>query len=307
MGRQYARLDGEPAAVADAIGEIYMPRFADDDIPDTAPGRAVAIADKLDTIAGCLSLGQAPTGDKDPFALRRAALGTLRIMIEGGLDLDLDEMIEAAFDGYRRQRHDDPGAAAPEGYPDDTVASVIMAAPSTGTEVRRFMLDRLRAYFADRSIPADVFNAVLAKEPARALDFANRVWAVDRFRTMPEAASLAVANKRIRNILRQAERETVAVPGDIDASLLREDAERSLAQALAGIEPRARTMLDAGEYTGALATLAGLRDAIDRFFDTVKVMDEDERRRANRLALLARTGALFLETADISLLQPTSE
>ena len=307
MGRQYARLDGEPAAVADAIGEIYMPRFADDDIPDTAPGRAVAIADKLDTIAGCLSLGLAPTGDRDPFALRRAALGTLRIMIEGGLDLDLDEMIEAAFDGYRHQRHDDRGAAAPEGYPDDMVASIIMAAPGTGTEVRRFMLDRLRAYFAHRSIPADVFNAVLAKEPARPLDFANRVRAVERFRTMPEAASLAVANKRIRNILRQAEQETIAVPGDVDASLLGEDAERSLAQALTGIEPRARTMLDAGEYTDALATLAGLRDAVDRFFDTVKVMDEDERRRANRLALLARTGALFLETADISLLQPTSE
>ena len=307
MGRQYARLDGEPAAVADAIGEIYMPRFADDDIPETAAGRAVAIADKLDTIAGCLSLGQAPTGDKDPFALRRAALGTLRIMIEGGLGLDLDEMIEAAFDGYRHQRHDDLGAAAPEGYPDDMLASAIMDAPGTGTEVRRFMLDRLRAYFADRSIPSDVFNAVLAKEPAQPLDFANRVRAVERFRTMPEAASLAVANKRIRNILRQAEQETIAVPGDVDASLLREDAEQSLAEALAGIEPRARTMLDAGEYTGALATLAGLRDAVDRFFDTVKVMDEDERRRANRLALLARTGALFLETADISLLQPTSE
>ena len=182
MGREYARLDGEPAAVAEAIGEVYMPRFADDAIPGTAAGRAVAIADKLDTIAGCLSLGQAPTGDKDPFALRRAALGTLRIMIEGGLDLDLDEMIESAFDCYGVQSRDDPDIAAREGWPDDMVASVIMASPSTVMEVRRFMLDRLRAYFADRAIPTDVFNAVLATEPTRPLDFANRVRAVEAFR-----------------------------------------------------------------------------------------------------------------------------
>ena len=307
MGREYACLDGEPAAVADAIGEVYMPRFAHDDIPDTGAGRAIAIADKLDTIAGCLSLGQAPTGDKDPFALRRAALGTLRIMIEGELDLDLGEMIEAAFECYTEQTREEPGAAARDGCPADMVGSVVMASPSTGTEVRRFMLDRLRAYFADRSIPTDVFNAVLAKEPARPLDFAHRVHAVGAFRSLPEAASLAAANKRIGNILRQAEQRQIDIPGEVDDSLFREDAERSLTDALAGIEPRARTMLDAGEYTGALANLAGLRDDVDRFFDTVMVMDDDERVRGNRLALLARIGALFMETADISLLQSTSE
>ena len=307
MGREYARLDGEPAAVAEAIGEVYMPRFADDAIPGTAAGRAVAIADKLDTIAGCLSLGQAPTGDKDPFALRRAALGTLRIMIEGGLDLDLDEMIESAFDCYGGQSRDDPDIAAREGWPDDMVASVIMASPSTVMEVRRFMLDRLRAYFADRAIPTDVFNAVLATEPTRPLDFANRVRAVEAFRILPEAASLAAANKRIRNILRQAEQEKIAVPGEVDDSLFRENAERSLVGMLAGIEPRARAMLEAGDYTGALGTLAGLRDHVDRFFDTVKVMDDDEALRGNRLALLVRIGALFMETADISVLQPASE
>ena len=307
MGLEYAFLDGEPAAVADAIGEVYMPRFADDDIPDTGAGRAIAIADKLDTIAGCLSLGQAPTGDKDPFALRRAALGTLRIMIEGELDLDLGEMIEAAFECYTEQTREEPGATARNGYPADMVGSVVMASPSTGTEVRRFMLDRLRAYFADRSIPTDVFNAVLAKEPARPLDFAHRAHAVGAFRSLPEAASLAAANKRIGNILRQAEQRQIDIPGEVDDSLFREDAERSLTDALAGIEPRARTMLDAGEYTGALANLAGLRGDVDRFFDTVKVMDDDERVRGNRLALLARIGALFMETADISLLQSTSE
>ena len=305
MGREYARLDGEPAAVADAVGELYLPRFADDGIPGTAAGRAIAIADKLDTIAGCLSLGQAPTGDKDPFALRRAALGTLRIMIEGELDLDLDEMIEAAFECYTEQAPEASGATC-GGDPDDMAAPAVVASPDTATEMRRFMLDRLRAYFADRSIPTDVFNAVLAKEPARPLDFAYRVRAVEAFRALPEAESLSAANKRIRNILRQAEQGTIDVPGAVDDALLRADAERSLSSILDGIEPRVRTMLDAGEYTGALASLAGLRDDVDRFFDTVKVMDDDERLRGNRLALLARIGALFMETADISVLQPAS-
>ena len=306
MGREYARLDGEPTAVADAIGELYMPRFADDGIPGTAAGRAVAIADKLDTIAGCVSLGQIPTGDRDPFALRRAALGTLRIMIEGGLDLDLGEMIEAAFECYAEQAREAPGAAAREGNSGDVATPAVAASPGTATEVRRFMLDRLRSYFADRSIPTDVFNAVLAKEPAKPLDFAMRVRAVEAFRALPEAASLAAANKRIRNILRQAEQGEIDIPGEVDGGLLRADAERSLSGTLGGIEPRVRAMLDAGEYTGALASLASLRDDVDRFFDTVKVMDDDETLRGNRLALLARIGALFMETADISLLQPAS-
>ena len=306
MGREYARLDGEHAAVADAIGDVYMPRFADDGIPGTAAGRAVAIADKLDTIVGCLSLGQAPTGDKDPFALRRAALGTLRIMIEGELDLDLGEMIEAAFESYAEQAREASGAEAREGGPGDAVTPAVASSPDTAAEVRRFMLDRLRAYFADRSIPTDVFNAVLAKEPARPLDFAMRVRAVEAFRALPEAASLTAANKRIRNILRQAEQGAIDVPGEVDDALLRADAELSLSGALDGIEPQVRAMLDAGEYTVALTSLAGLRDDVDRFFDTVKVMDDDERLRGNRLAQLARVGALFMETADISVLQPAS-
>ena len=351
MGREYARLDGEPAAVANAIGEIYMPRFADDGIPATTAGRAIAIADKIDTIAGCLSLGLAPSGDKDPFALRRAALGTLRIMMEGELDLDLDEVIEAAFECYADQVDEALGAAAPHGHPEgmavsagtpsagtpsadtaaadtasaDTAAADTASAdtasagtpsadtPSAdtvstgiGAEARRFMLDRLRAYFADRSIPTDVFNAVLAREPTRPLDFANRVRAVETFRALPEAASLAAANKRIRNILRQAEQGHIDVSDAVDPALFLADAERSLAGALAGIEPQARAMLDAGKYASALTSLAKLRDDVDRFFDTVKVMDDDAARRGNRLALLARIGALFMETADISLLQSTS-
>ena len=306
MGCEYARLDGEPDAVADAIGEVYMPRFAADDVPGSAAGRALAIADKLDTIAGCLSIGQAPSGDKDPFALRRAALGALRIMIEGELDLDLGETIEAAFECYALRRGAGAGGRAGDGSPGDTASSAIEAASHTVAEVRRFMLDRLRAYFADRSIPTDVFNAVLAKDPAQPLDFAHRVRAVEAFRALPEATSLAAANKRIRNILRQAGQANIAIPGTVEDSLFREDAERSLSDMLAVIELPTRAMLDTGEYTGALARLAGLRDDIDRFFDTVKVMDDDERLRGNRLALLARIGALFMETADISLLQSTN-
>ena len=168
------------------------------------------------------------------------------------------------------------------------------------------MLDRLRAYFADRSIPTDVFNAVLANEPARPLDFAMRVRAVEAFRTLPEAESLAAANKRIRNILRQAEQGDIDVPDAVDDALLGADAERSLCGMLDEIEPRVRAMLDEREYAGALASLAGLRHDVDRFFDTVKVMDDDEKLRGNRLALLARIGSLFMETADISLLQPAS-
>ena len=379
MGCEYARRDGEPEAVAAAIGEVYMPRFADDAIPATPAGRAVAIADKLDTLAGIFGIGQAPSGDKDPYALRRAALGVLRIIIEAGLDLDLDEMIEAAFAGYAgegpeahggtvRDTGPDAGATAAqasgvqgcvaetgaravepaggqateahggavrEDRPGRSTVPTAAHSPGDAAEVRRFMIERLRAWFADRSIPADVFNAVLAKQPARPLDFAHRVRAVEAFRALPEAASLAAANKRIRNILRQAEQAGIGFPpvgspppafpasagmtaedmlsrggaGSVGVanSLLREDAERSLAAMLAEIEPHARGMLDAGEYTDALTSLAGLRDGVDAFFDTVKVMDEDEKLRGNRLALLARIGALFMETADISLLQPANE
>ena len=322
MGCEYARRDGEPEAVAAAIGEVYMPRFADDAIPATPAGRAVAIADKLDTLAGIFGIGQAPSGDKDPYALRRAALGVLRIIIEAELDLDLGEMIEAAVRGHIIERQ-------LAGRDKESVLRQVKK------EVRRFMIERLRAWFADRSIPADVFNAVLARDPARPLDFAHRVRAVEAFRALPEAASLAAANKRIRNILRQAEQAGIGIPpvgspppafpasagmtaedmlsrggagsAGVAGSLLREDAERSLAAMLAEIEPHARGMLDAGEYTGALTSLAGLRDGVDAFFDTVKVMDEDEKLRGNRLALLARIGALFMETADISLLQPANE
>ena len=286
MGREYARLDGEPAAVADAIGEVYMPRFADDDIPRTAAGRAIAIADKLDTIAGCLSLGQAPTGDKDPFALRRAALGALRIMIEGELELDLGETIEAAFECYASRRGAERGARRDRGAwsvsGDAKCGSGLSRRrPDAVAEVRRFMLDRLRAYFADRSIPTDVFNAVLAKDPAQSARFrasgAGRrgVPGAPRGRRVsppPTSASAISCDRPEQAKPRHPRRDRgVALSRARGAKSCRMHACRSSSRARAH---DARL----GQSTPTRSrSLAGLRDDIDRYFDTVKVMDDDER------------------------------
>ena len=278
MGREYALADEEDPRVAISIGESYMPRFAGDRIPSTPIGRALSLADRLDTLAGIFLIGQAPTGDKDPFALRRAALGALRIMIEGELSLDLRKLLKSTVDGFTEF----PG-----------MTGVV-------DEVMEFMMDRLRAYFVDQGVPVDVFQAVQAREPGEPHDFAKRVHAVDAFRKLPEAASLASANKRIQNILRQAED---AVPDKVDETLFAADAEWNLAAKTLGLSPRVRDMLKKRDYTAAMTSLAGLREEVDAFFDNVKVMDDDERLRKNRLALLKSISSLFLETADISRLQ----
>jgi glycyl-tRNA synthetase beta chain len=278
IGGAYARHAGEPEAVAEAIAELYLPRFAGDAIPASAAGRALAIADKLDTLVGIFGIGQAPTGDRDPFALRRSALGILRIIIEGDLDLDLPRLVIDAAEGY-------------EG---------LFEAAAVRDAVSGFAVERLRAYFADQGVPADVFAAVQARGASRPHDMAGRVAAVNAFRKLPEAASLAAANKRIQNILRQVE---AAIPAEIDDGLFMEDAEWNLAAKLVGLSPHVREMLKGGDYTGAMRALAGLRESIDAFFDTVKVMDDDDAVRRNRLALLNAIGGLFLATADISKLQ----
>jgi len=277
MGREYALRGGEPEAVANALEESYRPRFAGDAIPATGVGRAVAIADKLDTLVGIFGIGQAPSGDSDPFGLRRAALGVLRIIIEGEMSLDLAKLIDAAAEQYR-----------------DKLAEGVAA------QVFDFMVERLRAYFLDQGTPPDVFAAVAAKRPARPYDFARRVRAVDQFRRMPEAQSLAAANKRIGNILKQADGE---LPERFSEELFSEDAEWNLAAKLVGLTPRVHELHRQGDYAGALRLLAGLRESVDEFFDTVKVMADDARVKSNRLALLSHISALFLETADISLLQ----
>lgn len=279
MGHQYAVVSGEPADVAIALEEAYMPRFAGDDIPKTAVGRALAIADKLDTVVGLFAIGQPPSGDKDPFALRRAALGVLRIIVEGEMDLDLPKLIQSAADRYR--------TLLPQLHP-------------MVSQLYEFMLERLRAYFLEQGIPADVFGAVAARRTTRPFDFARRVRAVDEFRRMPEAQSLAIANKRIRNILKQAGGRA---PTEVQDALFSEDAEWNLAAKLVGLSPRVRELLRSGDYRGALRLLAGLRETVDDFFEGVKVMADDERIKNNRLALLNNISTLFLETADISRLQ----
>ncbi len=275
MGGEYAAKSGEAPEVSKAIAEVYKPRFAGDSIPATPIGRAVAIADKLDTLAGIFGVGQGPTGDKDPYGLRRTALGVLRIIIEGSLPLDLKRLIEEALKGFGDK------------FEHESVAA----------QVYDFMTERLRAYFTDRGVPVEVFLAVQARNPTRPLDFAKRVHAVNEFRKLPEAESLATANKRINNILKQAED---AIPMKVNDDLFTEDAEWNLAAKLVGLSPRVKEMLKKGDYTSAMRSLAGLRESVDAFFDTVKVMDDDQKVRYNRLALLNSISELFLETADIS-------
>jgi glycyl-tRNA synthetase beta chain len=281
MGRYLAAHDGESAEVAVALQEVYLPRFAGGGLPQTQTGQILAVADRLDTLVGIFGIGQPPSGDKDPFGLRRAALGVLRILIERGIALDLLELLQAAAQNYqdKLQRGDVAG------------------------EVFAFMLERLRAYYLEKGVRPDEFEAVLALEPREPYDFDRRVRAVTAFRRLPEAESLAAANKRIRNILRQAAERTV--PEHVDPNRLRETAERALYERMEGLQGELRQLFQADRYnyTQVLSRLASLREAVDSFFDKVMVMVEDASLRANRLALLNRLNGMFLQVADISRLQ----
>jgi len=281
MGRYYALHDGEPEEVALAQDEQYLPRHAGDELPATPSGQALAIADKLDTIVGMFGIGQPPTGSKDPFALRRAALGLLRIIIERQLPLDLDAAIQAAVEGLGER----------------------IGTDGVSEKVFDFMMDRLRAYYHDIGVTPDVYDAVHARRPTQPLDFDRRVRAVNHFRSLPQADSLTAANKRIANILQQAQEKGIAVPETVDAEKLSEDAEKALAERLAELEQAVTPLFDARDYEPALARLADLREAVDRFFDDVMVMVDDKILRANRLALLAKLRNLFLRVADLSRLQ----
>lgn len=279
MGQEYARHDGEPEEVAQAIYEHYLPRFSGDSLPASKEGCALSIADKLDTITGLFAIGQPPSGDKDPFALRRAALGILRIIVEKQLDLDLLSCIEDA-----RSLHDQVD------QPDGLSESVF-----------EFMLERFRAWFQDENIPANVFQAVHARRPSRPLDFQRRIYAVNHFATLAEAETLSAANKRVSNILsKQGDGE---IPIEVSTHLLSEEAEQKLAQKVAEKAQSVAPLLAAGDYTATLESLAELRPSVDEFFDNVMVMTEDASLRLNRLALLSQLRGLFLEVADISLLQ----
>ncbi len=277
MGYHYALHDGEPEEVAQAMDEQYKPRFAGDELPASRTGIALAIADRLDTLTGLFGINQPPTGSKDPFALRRAALGVLRIIVEHKLDLDLHQLLSLAAE----QHGELPGS---EGLAD---------------RVLDFMLERFRAWYDDRGISAETFLAVHALRPTSPLDFDRRIEAVSHFRNLTEAEALAAANKRVSNILGKQKGE---IATDVDADLLQEDAEKALASALAEVEHDLQPVFEQGDYRTALEKLAALRDVIDSFFDNVMVMADDEAVRANRLALLKRLRRLFLGVADISLL-----
>jgi glycyl-tRNA synthetase beta chain len=278
MGRYYALSDGESPAVAAAIGEHYQPRFAGDALPGTPEGRVLAVADRMDTLAGIFVLGKKPSGNRDPFGLRRAALGIIRILIECDLDLDLKALIAKAVDLQ---------LAAAKGDGD------------VREELYGFITERLRRYFLDRdtSLDTETFDAVIAREPSSLVDFLRRLRAVQAFLDLDEAESLASANKRIANILRQAGAPEGAT---VKPKLLEDGAEKDLHEALGVAEQSVRPLLDARSYTEALQALATLREPVDRYFDDVMVMVDDEALRSNRLALLGALRALFLDVADIS-------
>ncbi len=278
MGMHYARHDGEAEAVAVALNEQYMPRFAGDALPSGLVACAVAIADKLDSLVGIFGIGQAPKGDKDPFALRRAAIGALRIMVEKQLDLDLVDLVAKAAELYAGK----------------------LSNANVQDEVIDFMLARFRASYQEEGIEADVIQAVLARRPTRPADFDRRVKAVNHFRSLDAAAALAAANKRVSNILAKFDGTLNA---KVDSSLLQDAAEQALAAAVATQESTLAPLFAAGDYQQALSTLAGLREVVDTFFDQVMVMADDMALRLNRLTLLSHLQNLFLKVADISLLQ----
>jgi glycyl-tRNA synthetase beta chain len=278
MGRYYAQHDGEHAEVCEALREQYLPRFAGDELPATRAGMAVAIADKLDTIAGIYATGQKPTGTRDPFGLRRAALGLLRTSIERRLDLDLQSLIDQAL------------AALP-----------FQAPENCAREVYDYVIERLRAYYVEGGagfeVTPEMFDAVLATRPASPLDFDARLRALVEFLSLPEAQALAAANKRIANILRKA---TEPVGDRVDADRLVDPAEQILGEQVAAIGRQVEPKLAARDYTEALKSLAVLRNAVDAFFDSVMVMADDATLRANRLALLKQMQGLFMHVADLS-------
>ena len=273
MGAYYALADGENPEVAAAVREHYQPRGAGDALPGTLTGAAVALADKLDTLAGIFAIGQKPSGTKDPFALRRAAIGVLRIILESRFDLDLGELVAQAV---KLQPVQQAGCAE---------------------EVLSYILERLRAHYQEAGVASEIFDAVLATGSRRPLDFDARVNAVAAFRSLPEAESLAAANKRIANILKKSAAEAAA---SVDVSLLQVDAERALHAALEGVSAGVEADLGSRRYNTALTTLAGLRPAIDAFFNDVMVNDPDPALRANRLALVGRVRELFSGVADLS-------
>ena len=277
MGMHYARHDGEDEEVAVALNEQYMPRFAGDELPKSLVASAVALADKFDTLTGIFGIGQAPKGSADPFALRRAALGALRIIVEKNLPLDLEDLVKKSA----------------------TLFGDKLTNKNVVADVVDFMLGRFRAWYQDEGIAVDVIQAVLARHPTRPADFDARVRAVSHFRTLDSAEALAAANKRVSNILAKAD----AAIGEINLTACVEPAEKNLAEAVLALRTEVQPLITQGDYTAVLDKLANLRAPVDNFFDNVMVNAEDPALRQNRLAILNTLQSLFLQVADISVLQ----
>jgi glycyl-tRNA synthetase beta chain len=272
MGRHYALHDGERREVADAIEQHYRPRFAGDRLPEGPIASAVALADKLDSLAGLFTIKELPTGDKDPFGLRRAALGVIRIVVENQLSLSLKDLMDAAFGPFR-------------GKPQ--------------TDLKMFFTERMRSYFLERGYSANEVEAVLSLNPVAIALIPKQLEAVRAFSALPEAVSLAAANKRIANILRQAEAQGESF-GDADVSALKEPAEISLFEALQTASRSAKPLFDSGDFAGYLKAFASLKSPVDSFFDAVMVMTDDKKLRENRLALLTAMRKAMNRFSDIS-------
>jgi glycyl-tRNA synthetase beta chain len=300
MGRYYASANGENVEVAQALDEFYKPRFAGDGVATGTIGKVLAVAERLDTLAGIFAVGQKPSGNKDPFALRRAALGLARTLIEGDLQLDLKALLTEALQLL-------PDAALAAGLPKgkDGKSPALDAGArrdALAKELYDFILDRLRGYYADQGVAAEPFESVRALAPADLTDFDKRLRAVVEFSKLPQAQALAAANKRIGNILRQAGGD---IGTKIDPALLDAGAETDLHRVVEATAKTIAPLAAQGSYVDTLRELASLREPVDRYFDAVMVMVDDTAKRANRLALLNRLRRMFLDVADISLLPGT--
>jgi len=278
MGSYYAKKDGEPEGVIAAMQEQYQPGFAGDVIPASETGKILSLADKLDTLMGIFAIGMKPTGSKDPFSLRRAALGVLRIIIEGKLNLNLKTLLAQAYQGLA-------------GKVDSTESTLATQATLS------FIMERLPAYYKDQGIDAETVAAVASLKPTSPLDFDHRVKAVASFKTLAEAEPLAAANKRISNILKKVEG---AISESVDESLFQEPQEKALYDSVKAQQKMVEPLFKSGDYSAALTSLASLKDDVDNFFDGVMVMDDNEALKNNRLALLAQLRGLFLNIADLS-------
>ena len=315
MGRTYALAQGEPIEVAQALDEFYAPRFAGDAIAKGRVAQALSIAEKLDTLAGMYAIGQKPTGNKDPFSLRRAALGLARTLIEGELDLDLDALILDALDrawiGVEQVVNQGKFSASEIKLNTEIIKRYEnLALPdeklpekkSVKSELYQFVLERLRGYYTDQGIRSEVFDAVAVLKPQSLLDFDRRLRAVVAFSQLPEAASLAAANKRIGNILRQAGEKGIALGREVNESVLDSGAETDLKRALEAAYAEFNPLAQRREYVALLTRLAALRAPVDAFFDGVMVMADDTAKRQNRLNMLNVLRDMFTRVADIGLL-----